>query len=62
MISHLTVQHAAVNYELADYSAYIPNSPTKMYNDTRVEEGEFSVYRLPNKDTTTVSSPVYLFF
>ncbi|XP_078384528.1 polyunsaturated fatty acid 5-lipoxygenase-like [Oculina patagonica] len=56
MISHLTVQHAAVNYELVDYASYIPNSPTKMYNDSRVKEGEFSVYRLPNRGTASLQA------
>lgn len=59
MISHLTIQHAAVNYELVDYASHIPNIPTKMYNDTRVEEGEFSVYRLPNRNTSSVSLLMY---
>ncbi|XP_078383880.1 polyunsaturated fatty acid 5-lipoxygenase-like isoform X2 [Oculina patagonica] len=56
MISHLTIQHAAVNYELVDYASHIPNIPTKMYNDTRVEEGEFSVYRLPNRNTSSLQA------
>jgi len=55
IISHLTIGHASVNYELSDYAEYIPNLPTKLYNDTRVEEGEFSVYRLPNRVTSAVS-------
>ena len=55
IISHLSVQHAACNYLLADYAQYIPNQPTKLYNDTRVSEGEFSVYRLPNRLTSAVS-------
>ena len=58
LISHLTIGHAAVNYELSDYAEYIPNLPTKLYNDTRVEEGEFSVYRLPNRFTSAVSCRV----
>jgi len=32
-----------------------PDTPTKLYNDTRVKEGEFSVHRLPNKETAAVS-------
>ena len=55
IISHLAVQHASCNYLLADYAQYIPNLPTKLYNDTRVKEGEFSVYRLPNRLTSAVS-------
>ncbi|KAJ7388259.1 hypothetical protein OS493_038908, partial [Desmophyllum pertusum] len=56
IISHLTVQHASVNYELSDYAEYIPNMATKLYDDTRVEEGEFSVYRLPNRITSAIEA------
>ncbi|XP_020627617.1 allene oxide synthase-lipoxygenase protein-like [Orbicella faveolata] len=55
IISQLSVQHAAVNYPLSDYAEYTPNLPTKLYNDTRVKEGEFSVLRLPNRNTSSVS-------
>ena len=55
IISHLSIGHAAVNYELSDYAEYIPNLPTKLYNDTRVKEGEFSFHRLPNRYTSAVS-------
>lgn len=55
MISQLTIQHVALNYELADYASYIPNTPTKLYNDTRVSGDEFSVYNLPNMHTSVVS-------
>ena len=55
LICHVTIQHTALNYELADYGSYVPDTPTKLYNDTRVKEGEFSVYRLPNKKTAAVS-------
>ena len=54
-LSHVTIYHAAVNYVVVDYGQYIPNQPTKLYNDSRVEVGEFSVYRLPNRVTTAVS-------
>lgn len=56
IISQLTIQHAAVNYPLSDYAQYIPNLPTKLYNDTRVEEGEFDVLRLPNRKTSSVEA------
>ena len=58
LICHVTIQHTALNYELADYGSYVPDTPTKLYNDTRVKEGEFSVYRLPNRETAAVSRPV----
>jgi len=56
LICHVTIQHTALNYELADYGQYVPNTPTKLYNDTRVTEGEFSVYRLPNRETAALQS------
>ena len=58
IISHLSLQHTACNYLLTDYAVYIPNLPTKLYNDTRVKEGasEFSVYRLPNRVTSAVGA------
>ena len=58
LICHVTIQHTALNYELADYGSYVPDTPTKLYNDTRVKEGEFSVYRLPNRETAAVSTLV----
>ena len=59
IISHLSLQHTACNYPLADYAVYIPNLPTKLYNDTRVKEGEFSVYRLPNRVTSAVGTTFF---
>ena len=59
IISHLSLQHTAANFLLADYAVYIPNLPTKLYNDTRVKEGEFSVYRLPNRVTSAVGTTFF---
>ena len=59
IISQLTIQHAAVNYPLSDYAEYIPNLPTKLYNDTRVKEGKFDVLRLPNRKTSSVSMNLF---
>ena len=59
IISHLSLQHTACNFLLADYAVYIPNLPTKLYNDTRVKEGEFSVYRLPNRVTSAVGTTFF---
>ena len=59
IISHLSLQHTACNYLLTDYAVYIPNLPTKLYNDTRVKEGEFSVYRLPNRVTSAVGTTFF---
>ena len=55
IISHVTIYHASINYVVTDYPEFIPNQPTKLYDDTRVEEGEFSVFRLPNRLTSAVS-------
>ena len=55
IISHVTIYHASVNYVVTDYPEYIPNQPTKLYDDTRVKDGEFSVFRLPNRLTSAVS-------
>ena len=59
-LSHVTIYHAAVNYVMVDYPDYVPNQPTKLYNDTRVAEGEFSIHRLPNRLTTAVSVFLYV--
>lgn len=56
IISQLSVQHAAVNYPLTDYGLYTPNLPTKLYNDTRLKEGEYSVLRLPNRNTSSIEA------
>lgn len=60
IISQLSVQHAAVNYPLTDYGLYTPNLPTKLYNDTRLKEGEYGVQRLPNRNTSSVSCATIL--
>jgi len=56
IISQLSLQHATVNYPLSDYAEYVPNLPTKLYNDTRVKEGEYSVLRLPNRNTSAIEA------
>lgn len=56
IISQLSVQHAAVNYPLTDYGLYTPNLPTKLYNDTRLKEGEYGVLRLPNRNTSSIEA------
>ena len=60
IISQLSVQHAAVNYPLTDYGLYTPNLPTKLYNDTRMKEGEHPELRLPNEKTSSVSCATIL--
>lgn len=59
IIGHMVLYHTSVNYVTTDYPEYIPNQPTKLYNDTRVGEGEFSVYRLPNRLTSAVQGSAF---
>lgn len=58
-ISHLTIYHASVNYVTTDYPEYIPNQPTKLYNDSRVEDGQFSFLRLPNRAASAIQSAAF---
>ncbi|XP_020626544.1 allene oxide synthase-lipoxygenase protein-like [Orbicella faveolata] len=60
IISHVTIYHASVNYVVKDYPEYIPNQPTKLYDDTRVEDGKFSVFRLPNRLGSAIQSSAFL--
>lgn len=59
IISQLSIQHAAVNYPLTDYAEYTPNLPTKLYNDTKLKEGEYSDLRLPNLNTSAIEAAVH---
>ncbi|EDO26239.1 predicted protein [Nematostella vectensis] len=40
-------RHTAVNYPLTDYVSYVPNAPTKLYNDSRAPADRFSLLNLP---------------
>ena len=51
----LSVKHATVNYPVSDYGAFTPLLPTKIFNDTRVPQGDFSILNLPNSDISSVS-------
>lgn len=51
----LSVKHSAVNYPVSDYGAFTPVLPTKIYNDSRVPPGTFSVLNLPNVNIALVS-------
>ncbi|KAL9951789.1 hypothetical protein ACROYT_G044516 [Oculina patagonica] len=48
----MTGQHAAMNYPFADYGAFTPNMPTKLYQDSRVADDVFSLYNFPNANIT----------
>jgi len=54
----LSVKHAAVNYPVSDYGAFTPLLPTKIYNDTRVPPGEFSIFNLPNGNISSAQIEV----
>jgi len=51
----MSVRHSAVNYPVSDYGAFTPVLPTKVYNDSSVPPGTFSVLNLPNVDISLVS-------
>ena len=51
----MSVKHSAVNYPVGDYGAFTPVLPTKVYNDSRVPPGTFSVLNLPHVNISLVS-------
>jgi hypothetical protein len=51
----LPIQHNAVNYPIAYYGAFVPNMPTKLYDDPRGKADEYSIYSLPDSRVATVS-------
>ena len=53
-IVFIPVQHHAVNYPVAYYGAFVPNMPTKLYDDPRVPPQEFGFDRLPQSHVATV--------
>lgn len=50
----ISVQHAAINYPLADYGAFTLNMPTKLYRDSRVSDDVFSMFNYPNANISAV--------
>ncbi|CAB4030239.1 arachidonate 5-lipoxygenase-like [Paramuricea clavata] len=46
-IVFIPIQHHAVNYPVAYYGAFVPNLPTKLYDDPRVPPREFGFDSLP---------------
>ncbi|XP_046839259.1 polyunsaturated fatty acid 5-lipoxygenase-like isoform X2 [Xenia sp. Carnegie-2017] len=54
----LPVQHNAVNYPIAYYGAFVPNMPSKLYDDARSKTNEFSFNTLPNSNVSTVQAVV----
>ena len=66
MVTHLiwlmSVKHVAVNYPMSEYGAFTPLTPTKVYNDSRVPPGKFSVFNLPNVNISVVSQIFLVLF
>lgn len=56
----VTVQHAACNYPLIPYGAYVPIAPTKLYYDPRKEAEINYAYNLPNATHTLVSLKMFI--
>lgn len=52
-IVFIPIQHHAVNYPVAYYGAFVPNMPTKLYDDPRVPAGEFGFHSLPQANIAT---------
>ena len=55
-IWQVSPQHVAVGFALPEYALYIPNLPTRLYDDTRVEPGTFSILNLPNRNVSAVGN------
>lgn len=53
----MSVKHAAVDYPMGEYGAFTPLTPTKVYNDSRVPPGTFSVFNLAHVNISVVSLP-----
>lgn len=43
----MSAKHAVVDYPMGEYGAFTPLTPTKIFNDTLVPPGTFSVFNLP---------------
>ncbi|XP_028399186.1 arachidonate 5-lipoxygenase-like isoform X2 [Dendronephthya gigantea] len=54
----LPIQHNAVNYPIAYYGAFVPNMPTKLYDDPRAKTDEYSFYTLPDRGVATIQAVV----
>lgn len=51
----LPIQHNTVNYPISYYGAFVPNMPTRLYDDPRGKPDEFSFHTLPDSHIATVS-------
>ncbi|XP_031553186.1 arachidonate 5-lipoxygenase-like [Actinia tenebrosa] len=53
-----SAQHTAVNYPIAAYGAFTPMMPSKIYDDPRVPDDTFDLYRLPNGNISAIQAGV----
>lgn len=53
-IVFIPVQHHAVNYPVAYYGGFVPNLPTKLYDDPRVPPQQFGFDKLPQYHVAAV--------
>ena len=54
----MSVKHAAVDFPMGEYGAFTPLTPTKIYNDSRIPPGTFSVFNFPNVNVSVVSHAI----
>lgn len=50
----IPIQHAAVNYPATYYAAFVPNMPSKLYEDLSTSK-DFSIHSIPKAHVATVS-------
>ncbi|XP_032236516.2 polyunsaturated fatty acid 5-lipoxygenase [Nematostella vectensis] len=61
MIWLMSAQHSVINYPANDYGSYVPNTPSKLYNDTRgPSDGSYSIYSLQHRHTTALQLRVFI--
>jgi hypothetical protein len=53
-IIFIPIQHSAVNYPASYYASFVPNMPTKLYEDATVSD-DFSIHNIPQAHVASVS-------
>ncbi|XP_028401888.1 arachidonate 5-lipoxygenase-like [Dendronephthya gigantea] len=59
-IVFIPIQHHAVNYPVAYYGGFVPNMPSKLYDDPRVPYQEFGFDRLPQSHVATEQISLFM--
>ena len=54
-IVFIPVQHHSVNYPVVYYAGFVPNQPSKLYDDPRVPPRQFGFDTLPQAHVAAVS-------